>query len=56
MKTEQDVHCGESLARGMDARDAATYISRLTVSEKWQLNELLKSLEQTRQPFPSLRE
>ncbi len=56
MKAEQDVHCGKSLIRTMEVRDAATYISRLTVCEKLQLNELLKVLEQTRQPSPSLRE
>jgi hypothetical protein len=43
MKSEQNVHCGESLIGGMGARDAATYISHLTVSEKWPTQRAAKS-------------
>ena len=37
----------------MTREEARRYIDRLTLKEKQQLNELLKSLEQKRQPSPS---
>lgn len=35
---------------------AMAYIRKLTLKEKWQLNELLKALERKRLPSPSQQE
>ena len=40
----------------MTRTEAREYIERLSLAEKIRLNELLKALEQKRQPSPSLRE
>lgn len=46
----------EGSTSAMTRTEAREYIERLSLAEKIRLNELLKALEQKRQPSPSLRE
>lgn len=43
----------ERTADAMTEREATAYISALTYDEKLRLNEMLKALEQKRQPAPA---
>lgn len=44
---------GRKDSREMTEREAKAYIAVLTYEEKLRLNELLKALEQKRQPSPT---